>query len=117
MTPAILLFTLSLHLVPANGSAPPDSSLAALARRIAEITPEAGGTVGVEILHVETGARVAVNGERAFPMMSVTKLPIALAFLRRVDGARRGSTSACAWTRPTCGPPTARWRTAILKAT
>lgn len=59
----------------------PDSihdSLARIARRV-------GGEVGVSALHLESGARVSLNGGRRFPMASVSKLPMALEFLRRVD--------------------------------
>jgi beta-lactamase class A len=46
--------------------------------------------VGLAALHVESGERIELNAERAFPMMSVYKLPIALCFLRLADqGAAR----------------------------
>lgn len=59
----------------------PDSvggHLARIARRV-------GNDVGISAIHVETGARVSFNGERAFPMASVSKVPMALEYLRRVD--------------------------------
>ncbi|MFO7589114.1 MAG: class A beta-lactamase [Gemmatimonadota bacterium] len=59
----------------------PDSvggGLARIARRL-------GGELGVAAIHLETGARVSFNGDRRFPMASVSKLPMALEFLRRVD--------------------------------
>ncbi len=70
----------------AQGSAPvactvPDSihvSLTRIARRV-------GGEVGISALHLESGARVSLNGGRRFPMASVSKVPMALEFLRRVD--------------------------------
>lgn len=59
----------------------PDSvgrSLARIARRV-------GGEVGVAALHLETGARISFQGDRRFPMASVSKVPMALEFLRRVE--------------------------------
>ena len=49
------------------------------------ISRRVGGEVGVSALHVESGARVSFNGDRHFPMASVSKVPMALEFLRRVD--------------------------------
>ena len=51
-------------------------------RRIAR---RVGDEVGVSALHVESGARISLNGHRRFPMASVSKVPMALEFLRRVD--------------------------------
>ncbi|MYE35762.1 MAG: serine hydrolase [Gemmatimonadales bacterium] len=59
----------------------PDSvgeGLRRIARRV-------GDAVGVSALHVESGARVSFNGDRPYPMASVSKVPMALEFLRRVD--------------------------------
>jgi beta-lactamase class A len=44
-----------------------------------------GGEIGVSAIHLETGARISFNGDRRFPMASVSKVPMAVAFLRRVD--------------------------------
>jgi len=41
--------------------------------------------VGVALIHLESGARVAVHGDRRFPMASVYKLPIALELLAQVS--------------------------------
>ncbi len=51
-------------------------------RRIARRVRDA---VGVSALHVESGGRIAFNGDQPFPMASVSKVPMALEFLRRVD--------------------------------
>lgn len=51
-------------------------------RRIARRVRDA---VGVSALHVESGARLSFNEDRPFPMASVSKVPMALEFLRRVD--------------------------------
>jgi len=44
-----------------------------------------GHEIGVTAVHLETGARISFNGDRPFPMASVSKLPMAMEFLRRVD--------------------------------
>jgi len=59
----------------------PDSvggGLGRIARRV-------GSDIGITAIHVESGARVSFNGDRAFPMASVSKIPMALEYLRRVD--------------------------------
>ena len=67
--------------VPLAACVVPDSIAAGLRR----ISRRVGGEVGVSALHVESGARVSFNGDRRFPMASVSKVPMALEFLRRVD--------------------------------
>ena len=42
------------------------------------------GNVGIAAIHLESGTRLSLNGDRAFPMASVSKIPMALEFLRRV---------------------------------
>lgn len=59
----------------------PDSIHATLAR----IARRVHGDVGIAAIHLETGAHLSLNGDRAFPMASVSKIPMALEFLRRVD--------------------------------
>jgi beta-lactamase class A len=54
------------------------SQLRRIARRV-------GGDAGISVIHLESGARISLNGERRFPMASVSKVPMALEFLRRVD--------------------------------
>jgi beta-lactamase class A len=66
-------------------SAPNDTaafdSLRAIERSVA-------GKIGVAALHVESGWRTVYRGDETFPMASVAKLPMALAFLRAVDAGR-----------------------------
>src|SRR5262249_2849220 len=57
----------------------------ALEARIRSIAADAGGTVGVSILHVESGRGASVQGALPLPMASVFKLPVAYELLRRVD--------------------------------
>jgi beta-lactamase class A len=56
--------------------------LEAQLRRVAATAP---GTLGVRIVHVESGAGISVNGAEWFPMMSVYKLPIAIHALRQAE--------------------------------
>jgi beta-lactamase class A len=53
--------------------------------QLRRITRRVGGEIGVAAIHLETGARISYNGDRRFPMASVSKVPMAVAFLRRVD--------------------------------
>ncbi|WP_430390508.1 class A beta-lactamase [Dyella sp. 20L07] len=43
------------------------------------------GLLGVSVLDLQTGATARVNADKAFPMMSVFKAPVAAAVLSRVD--------------------------------
>lgn len=60
-----------------------------LERRIEEIASEIDSTVGVAALHIESGRRIGLRESETFPMGSVYKFPIAIAFLREVDAGRR----------------------------
>jgi beta-lactamase class A len=53
--------------------------------RLRRITRRVGGEIGVSAIHLESGARISYNGDRRFPMASVSKVPMAVEFLRRVD--------------------------------
>jgi beta-lactamase class A len=59
----------------------PDS----LTRVLERIGRRVDGEIGLAAIHLESGRRVSVNGDRRFPMASVSKVPMALEFLRRVD--------------------------------
>lgn len=61
--------------------AAPDS----LTRELERIARRVGGEIGIAAIHLESGMRASVNGDRRFPMASVSKIPMALEFLRRVD--------------------------------
>ncbi len=77
---------LALALAAGAAVAPPDSALAALQRELAAIArSEPGLEVGVAAIEVESGRGVSTNGETRFFLASVVKLPIAVAFLRRVE--------------------------------
>ncbi len=53
--------------------------------QLRKITRRVGGEIGVAAVHLETGARISFNGTVRFPMASVSKIPMTLEFLRRVD--------------------------------
>lgn len=57
--------------------------------RIDRIASEIDSTVGVAALHVESGRRAAVRAGERFPLGSVNKFPIAIAFMREIDTGRR----------------------------
>ena len=63
----------------------PDRIDLELEREIAALTEDFEGEVGVGVLRIETGDAAYLNREGQFPMMSVYKLPIAMAALRKVD--------------------------------
>ena len=63
----------------------PDRTLTAALERAAA---EAPGRAGISVLHIESGATAAVNGDERFPMMSVYKLPIVIHALRAADAGQ-----------------------------
>src|SRR5215217_5223198 len=58
--------------------------LSGLGSTLNRIVATARGEVGVGLVHVETGERLSINGDRRFPMASVYKLPIAIELLAHV---------------------------------
>ena len=92
---------------------PVPGPLAGLEADLAALAPEAGGTLGVKVLHLESGRRAGLSSSDRFPMASVYKLPIAVVVLARVDAGelrldqevevrpgelRRTGSSVDAWT-------------------
>ncbi|MCL7714738.1 class A beta-lactamase [Stenotrophomonas mori] len=63
---------------PATAPAP----LQAEAQRLAALLP---GELGATIVHLESGRSVHVNADRAFPMASTVKVPVAVHILKLVD--------------------------------
>jgi beta-lactamase class A len=82
-----------------------DPALQATLSRLARQTP---GVAGISVMHIESGASAAVNGDQRFPMMSVYKLPIAIHALREADAKRlnldESVTLAAADRRPGFSP-------------
>jgi len=62
-----------------------DSRLGDLQRQIEAIAADTKATIGVSIVHLDSGRRAAVRGEERFQMASVFKVPVAIAVLRAVD--------------------------------
>jgi beta-lactamase class A len=58
--------------------------LSALQEKVSRIVDRARGQVGVSLIHVESGATLAVRGDQRFPMASVYKLPIAIELLSQI---------------------------------
>ena len=52
------------------------------AQRLVAMLP---GEVGVSMVHLQSGRAVHVNGQRAFPLASVMKVPVAVHILKSVD--------------------------------
>lgn len=83
------LFALALALsvtLPAAAQGPAaDAGLARLEAQIAELAKVSGGSVGVAVLHLESGRAVYLNRATTFPMASTVKVPIAVRLLTQVD--------------------------------
>jgi beta-lactamase class A len=62
-----------------------DAPLAALEAELGAIEAESGGTLGVQVIHLESGRSAGRNTSARFPMASVYKLPIAVVVLARVE--------------------------------
>jgi beta-lactamase class A len=64
---------------------PPADSRDALEARFRTIAASAGGTVGVSVLHLESGKGAGLHGNERFPMASVFKLAVAVELGARND--------------------------------
>ncbi len=53
--------------------------------RLHAIALETGGTLGVKIVHLESGRAAGLNAQGRFPMASVYKLPLAVVVFAKVD--------------------------------
>jgi beta-lactamase class A len=76
---------LALALVARSGPARAADPAAGLEARLAEIAAASGGTLGVRVLHLESGRAAGLNAAARFPMASVYKLPVAVVVLAKVD--------------------------------
>ena len=71
---------------PAMAAESPDAGLQeALAQLANQARP---GVLGVTVVDLDTGARTRINADRAYPMMSVFKAPVAAAVLAQIDTGR-----------------------------
>jgi len=82
------LLVLGLLPLPAAAQTAGDPGLERLRSEIERLTPLSAGTMGVGIIHLESGAEVYVNGDEPFPMASTFKVPVAVRLLTMV---REGS--------------------------
>lgn len=87
---ALLTLALASPIAPALRAQSADRGLARLEAEIRRLSQLSGGTVGVGLIHLESGRELFVNRGVAFPMASTVKVPIAVQFLTKVD---RGTAS------------------------
>ena len=59
-----------------------------LEQRLKTISDTAQGTVGVTVVHIESGKTISLNGKSQLPLYSVFKLPLAIAVLKDVEETR-----------------------------
>ena len=59
-----------------------------LERRLKIICDGAQGTVGLSVIHIESGKTVSINGNTQLPLYSVFKLPLAIAVLKDIEENR-----------------------------
>ena len=62
-----------------------ESGLRRLDRQITELARISKGTVGVAVVHLESGESLYLNKTESFPMASTFKVPVAVEVLHRVD--------------------------------
>lgn len=59
-----------------------------LEKQFAAISERVQGSIGVALVHVETGRAAGVNAKKQLPLYSVFKLPVAIAVLKDVEANR-----------------------------
>lgn len=69
-----LALGLALALAPLPAAAADGASLDALQKELTRISSTSGGRLGVAVIHLESGRRLAVLGDEAFPMASTFKV-------------------------------------------
>jgi len=65
-----------------------DAGKQRLELEIARLSAISGGTVGVSVIHVESGKRIVQNGQDHFPLASTFKVPVEIALLMKVDSGK-----------------------------
>lgn len=92
-----------------------------LAQRLAAIAARSGGTVGIAVIHVESGERTTLRGDEPLPLYSVFKLPLAVVVLTDIAAGRRRLDEAMrvvpADVAPGWSGNTQRWRKLPLQVT
>lgn len=85
-----ILLAVTLAAAPVPAGAQEDPGLARLQAELERLADTSGGTMGIGVLHLESGAEVYVNADVPFPMASTFKVPVAVRLLTMVDaGALR----------------------------
>lgn len=59
-----------------------------LERRLKTISDTAQGTVGLSVVHIESGKTISINGQSQLPLYSVVKLPLAIVVLKEIEENR-----------------------------
>jgi beta-lactamase class A len=70
---------------PALAQAP---DLSPLEATLTKIVSASRGTVGLALIHLQSGRLITIRGDERFPMASVVKLPIALELLKQVSAGK-----------------------------
>lgn len=74
--------------IPASASPAASVPDAAFTERLARLARESDGTVGVSVIHVESGRTAEVHASEPLPLYSVFKLPLAVVVLKEVEQAK-----------------------------
>ena len=80
-----VMLSLAGRAIAQNPKPATEPALQRLEAQIAELAKVAGGSVGVAVLHLESGRAVYLNRAMGFPMASTVKVPIAVRLLTQVD--------------------------------
>src|SRR5947209_407053 len=59
-----------------------------LESRLRSLSENASGTIGISVIHLETGRSAGINGNERFPMGSTYKIAIAIQMLTLIDQGR-----------------------------
>lgn len=74
---------------PASALSPGETSKTTLRQSLGALAARARpGLLGVTVLDLDTGAQVRIHADRAYPMMSVFKAPLAATVLSQIDAGR-----------------------------
>lgn len=85
---------------PAAAASAAPTAKAALQERLAALAADAHpGSLGIVVVDLASGERFGVNADRAYPMMSVFKAPLAATILSEVDAGRTALSDEVTITR------------------
>ena len=74
--------------LPSPSATAPQKVEQELERRLQTISDGARGTVGLSLVHIESGKTLSINGKSQLPLYSVFKLPLAVAVLKEIEENR-----------------------------